>query len=127
MAALFDNSIDVLQKSLDMYLLRHSVIADNIANAETPYFKARRVEFEQELQKAVDDTQNGVAGRDIASVSPVVYEDAESESGQDLNTVDMDREMAAMTKNDLKYSAASQAVTKKFALLRYAVSEGAER
>ncbi len=127
MANLFDNSIDVLQKSLDMYLMRHSVIADNIANAETPFFKARRVNFEGELQKAVEDKQNGVAGRDIASVEPTITEDVESESGQDRNTVDMDREMAAMTKNDMKYSAATQAVSKKFALMRYAISEGSDR
>jgi flagellar basal-body rod protein FlgB len=127
MAEMFDSSFDVLQKSLDMYLLRHSVIADNIANAETPFFKARQVNFEGELQKAIEDKQNGIAGRDIASVQPSITEDIESESGQDRNTVDMDREMAAMTKNDMKYSAASQAVGKKFALMRYAISEGSER
>jgi flagellar basal body rod protein FlgB len=35
--------------------------------------------------------------------------------------------MAAMTKNDIQYSAATQAVSKKFALLRYAITEGGER
>lgn len=124
---LFDSSIDVLHKSLDMYLERQSLISDNIANAETPGFKARKLDFEGELQRAVDNHENGVAGADISGVQGTVYEDAESETGQDLNTVDMDREMAAMTKNDLKYSASSQAVQKKFALLRYAISEGGEK
>ncbi len=117
---LFDKNIQVLEKSMDMYLVRHSVIADNIANAETPMFKARRVEFEQELARATEQQDVGL-GRNIASLGPTIYEDTESEVGSDLNTVDMDREMADMTKNDLKYSAATQSISKKFALLKYAI------
>ena len=113
MGSLFDQTFDVLSKSLDMHLLRHEVITDNIANAETPHFKARRVDFEAELQKAVDANDIGVGNaRGIASVQPVVYEDEQSELGQDLNTVDMDREMAAMTKNEIQYTAAKEAVAK---------------
>ena len=128
MANLFDKTFDALGKSLDMHLLRHEVIADNIANAETPGFKARRVDFENELSRAVEATDGGASGtRDIASVSANIFEDEKSEKGQDLNTVDMDREMSAMTKNDIQYSALAQAVSKKFALLRYAISEGTDR
>ena len=126
MGKLFDNSIDVLGKSLDGYLLRHDVISDNIANAETPGFKARRVDFETALQRAVESEQSGTANN-LDSVRPTIYEDPYSEEGQDLNTVDMDREMAAMNKNDVKYSASSQAISRKFALLRYAISEGSEK
>lgn len=124
MENIFDSSMDVLGKSLDMYLLRHSVTADNIANAETPGFKARRVDFEAELNRAVEAHNTGNPGREIASIEPIVYQDADSGIGQDLNTVDMDREMAEMTKNDLKYNAVTQAVNKKFALLQYAISGG---
>lgn len=122
MSNLFDGNFDVLSKSLDLHLLRHSLISDNIANAETPHFKARRVDFEGQLQKAIDGPTN-----EIASVRPNIYEDAESEVGQDLNTVDMDREMAEMTKNDVKYSALTQAISKKFALLQYAIQDGGSR
>ena len=130
MGNLFDPTIDILSKSLDLHLVRHAVISNNIANVETPYFKARRVDFEAELQKAVDASITGgepVLRREIASVQPSVSEDAESELGQDLNTVDMDREMAALTKNDVKYSAATQAVAQKFGLLKYAITEGGNR
>jgi flagellar basal-body rod protein FlgB len=119
---LFDKTIDVLDKSMDLYLLRHQITSDNIANAETPFFKARRVDFEQELQRAVEESDMGL--RDIASVTPNIYEDPYSEVGQDLNSVDMDREMAEMTKNDVRYSATTQTISKKFALLKYAIGEG---
>ena len=127
MTKIFDSTIDTLSKSLDLHLMRHSIIADNIANAETPNFKARRVDFENELQRAVASQETGLAGRNIASVEPIIYEDAQSEMGQDLNTVDMDREMAAMTKNDIQYSALTQAVSRKFALLKYVISEGGSK
>jgi flagellar basal-body rod protein FlgB len=128
MSGLFDPTIDVLSRSLDMYLLRHSVISDNIANAETPFFKARRVDFETELQRAVD-SQSGPEEmtRSIASAKPIIYEDPISETGQDRNTVDMDREMADLSKNDVKYSAATLAISKKFAMLKYASTDGGER
>ena len=127
MSGIFDKSIDVLSKALDLYLARHSVISDNIANAETPFYKARRIDFEAALQRAIDVPEGNQIGRDIASVNPVIYEDPESEVGLDLNTVDMDREMAELSKNDVKFSAASQAISKKFALLKYAISGGGER
>jgi flagellar basal-body rod protein FlgB len=126
MAVLFDNTIDVLSKSLDMYLVRQGITADNIANVETPGFKARTVEFEKMMQDAVDGEERGI-DTNVAGIMPNIVEDQGTGIGQDLNTVDMDKEMAEMTKNDVKYSAATQAVSKKFALLRYAISEGGDK
>jgi flagellar basal-body rod protein FlgB len=127
MSSLFDTSTRALEKSMDLYLLRHNVIADNIANAETPFYKSREVEFESELQRAVASEEQGLAGVDIDSVRANVRQDANTELGQDLNTVDMDKEMARMTKNDVQYSAATQMISKKFALLKYAISGGTDR
>ncbi len=132
MAELFDKTINVLSSAMDLYMLRHAVITDNIANSETPNFKARRVEFETEIQKVLErekdgnvDPEGGVE-RSLASINPIIYEDPHSEVGQDKNSVDMDREMSDLKKNELKYSTASQAVTQKFSLLKYAISEGRE-
>ncbi len=127
MSSLFDTSTRAIEKSMDLYLTRHNVIADNIANAETPFYKARQVDFESQLQRAVASEEAGLAGVDIESVRPTITQDADSELGQDLNSVDMDREMAKMTKNDIQYSASSQMISKKFALLKYAISGGNDR
>jgi len=126
MSGLFDKNIDLMSRSLDLSLLRHTVISDNIANAETPFFKARKVDFEGALQRAVEAQEVGFepGERGIASVMPTIYEDPEAEVGQNLNSVDMDREMAALTKNDVKYSATTQSISKKFAMLKYAIGEG---
>src|SRR5687768_9497761 len=130
MSNLFDPTTNILAKSLDMYLLRHSVISDNIANANTPHFKARTVDFENQLQRAAEALEAGgeeLVMRELATARPQIGEDPHAEMGNDLNTVDMDRQMAAMTKNDVKYASATQMVSKKFALLKYAISEGSDR
>lgn len=124
MSQIFDGSMPVLEKALDMYLVRHSIISDNIANAETPYFKARQVDFEGELNKAIELETQGLSGNAVGGVAPLITQDALTELGQDLNTVDMDKEMSRLTKNDVQYSAATQAVSKKFALLKYVISGG---
>lgn len=130
MSQLFDKTTNVLSAALDLYMLRHSLISDNIANAETPGFKARRIEFEGELARVLDEHKKGAVDlearpqRSLASVRPLIYEDPQAEVGQDRNTVDMDREMAALAKNDMKYSAATESIGRKFALLKYAIGEG---
>lgn len=121
---LFDKTMDTISKSLDLHLQRHSIIADNIANAETPFFKARRIDFEAELQRAVDENDILPGVNDVNSIEGRISQEPFSEVGQDLNSVDMDKEMAAMNKNDVKYSANSQALSRKFLLLKYAIGEG---
>ena len=53
--SIFSRSFDVLGKAMDLSLVRHSVISDNIANVETPEFKARRVDFENALASALEN------------------------------------------------------------------------
>jgi len=124
---LFDSSVQVLEKSLDLHSMRHAITADNIANAETPGFKARRIDFEQDLQNAVQSEAEGLEGASIEGIRPKIYQEFDSEMGQDLNTVDMDKEMALMSKNDIQYSAATQMISRKFSMLKYAVTEGADK
>jgi len=113
---------------MDMQLLRHSVINDNIANAETPGFKARRVDFEQALQREVSNHNQGITKKlELSSIRPRVYEDPASETGLDRNSVDMEREMAQLSKNEIRYSATTEALKHKFSLLRYAISGGSDR
>jgi flagellar basal-body rod protein FlgB len=51
---LFDVTTDALGASLNYRLLRHNVTSANIANAETPGYKAKEVQFEDALARAVD-------------------------------------------------------------------------
>jgi len=50
----FSKSIDMLNKTMDVSLLRRNVMANNIANSDTPNFKRTDVNFEAELKRALD-------------------------------------------------------------------------
>lgn len=54
----FVNSVNLLQRELDVESLRYQVTANNIANSEVPNFKKQSVNFESELKKAFDSRDN---------------------------------------------------------------------
>jgi flagellar basal-body rod protein FlgB len=125
----------VLEKGLDASGLRHRVIANNIANADTPQFKSSEVEFETELRRALEGTSpRGVfpyqrkidypAGSGLSSVAPQVVERQGLTARNDGNNVDVDYEMTAMAENDLYYQALSRLLNDGFTRLRTAIREG---
>ena len=64
-----DNTIRALATSLNFRQMRQKLLSSNIANAETPGFKARRMDFEQALAQALDvDGQNRLHTEDGASL-----------------------------------------------------------
>ncbi len=126
-------NFSVLSKALDLRTQRHQVLASNIANADTPNFKARDIDFKAAMQ-------NALAGRaDAGALSMVVTSSAhqrgngmsgpgslqyrtESQSAVDGNTVDMDVERAQITDNALQYQILTQLISNKFQGLRSAMA-----
>ena len=132
MSNLFDKTTDALATSLQMRQVRHNVTSANIANAETPGYHAKKVEFEDALARALDldgmsklTTSHGehfpVGGK--AEVTPGIYDNPEAAVSNDGNTVDLEKEMSALTENSILYKTALQLINKKMASLRYAISE----
>lgn len=109
------SQIDLLARLMDAAGMRHRVIANNVANVNTPNFKRQQVLFEDEMAKALH-------GGDVASVKPTVGEDTSAAERVDGNTVDIDKEMGDLTKNALLYNAAAQIVATRLATLRSAIS-----
>ncbi len=135
MSGIFDKTTDALAASVNMRLLRHNVTAANIANAETPGYKAKVVDFEQALSRAIDREGLGRLHTDhpdhllmgsgsISRARADVYDNPDVLVSQDGNTVDMEREIATLNENSILYKAALQLMNKKLASLRYAVTEG---
>jgi flagellar basal-body rod protein FlgB len=130
---IFD-SFSTLEQSLDVRLARHEVLAGNLANANTPGFTPRDVDFAAAMARAPaaspapadagGDIPLAVAGTRVAAGSPVVAAQA-SGAGLDGNGVDVDRTLAAVAENAIQYGATARAVQKKLAILRYAASDGA--
>ncbi len=132
--SLFDKTSAALQTSLSMRQLRHNVTASNIANAETPGYHAQKMDFEEALARSVDlDGLRGMStsnekhfsvGGPTAKVRPDIYENPEGAINNDGNTVDLEKEMSALSENAILYKAALQMINKKMAALKYAASEG---
>lgn len=135
MSKLFDRTAEGLAKSLDMRLQRHNLTSANIANAETPGYMAKKMDFEGELTRALQ--MEGIPGVESSSpdhfpavqgavnrVSADIYDNPDINVTNDKNTVDLEKEMATLTENSIIYKAAIELMRKKMASLKYAVTEG---
>jgi flagellar basal-body rod protein FlgB len=94
------------QAALDGTAARHAAIANNIANVNTPGFKRSDVPFEQCLSKVVRDRldrEPGDVSRIAEPFTPPVVRDAATSNRLDGNNVDLEREMAMMAENTLRY------------------------
>lgn len=115
MKTLIDNQFRFHQTALDLQAYRQELLASNIANADTPHFKARDIDFKSALQGALAGSRSGVAletthaahiagGASAAAAGFVKYR-TELQSAVDGNTVNMDVERAAFAENALRYEA----------------------
>lgn len=135
MADIFDKTTRGLAASLNMRQLRQNIISSNIANAETPNYHAKKLDFEEALGRALDvENLRGVSvthsehfpisGQGMKGVRPDIYENPEGVVNNDGNTVDIEKEMSALAENNLMYKSALQLINKKMAALKYAATEG---
>ncbi|PWU16144.1 MAG: flagellar basal body rod protein FlgB [Bdellovibrio sp.] len=135
MSALFDKTIQGLATSANMRLLRQNLTSSNIANAETPEFHAKKLDFEEALARSLDldglrtlSTSHPehipVGGGSLSHVRPEIYDNPDVPVNSDGNTVNLEREMSALAENTVLYRAAVQLINKKLGALKYAVTEG---
>ena len=128
-----DRTLRSLAAALNFRQMRQEIISSNIANAETPGFKAKRLDFEEALARAIDlDKQSSMKANDpkhfniggggFENLEPEIYEDATGIVGDDGNTVDREKEMVRMAENKVMYDAAVQLLNKKMGLMKYAVT-----
>ena len=98
---------------------RASVIANNIANQNTPGFKRQFLEFEELLTQAV-----ARGTRDLTSVQPRILVDEETPGGDDGNNVNMENEMNSMRQNRLLYETYASILSSRFEVLRASIQDG---
>ena len=121
--------LDELKRALTVYASRHRVVADNIANVETPGYRAQELRFEEVLA----GSQHRLAGvrthpahlpvgqRSIEDVpEEIVAQDDGFDNG--TNDVDIDHEMTELATTDLSYRLATRLLSMKYTVLRSAVT-----
>lgn len=122
----------ILQRALDGTWQRQRAIANNIANHETPGYKAIKVSFEDSLNQELQQLENRVPTRDMISQSIDdiknseinVHSDSSTSVRADGNNVDLDLENIEMAKTQIQYQYLTRSMTDMFSRLRYAISEG---
>jgi len=132
MKDMFPENLGLLGKVLDLRLQRQNVVMTNLANMDIPSFKARRLEFEKELQSALN------IGTKLTRTSnehtPGAFDERTFKGELDkgwkpqvvagLDAVDMDKEMAIMAKNTLMYNAIGDITKKSFEGLQKVIADG---
>ena len=110
-----DDTLGVHQRALGLRAYRQEVLASNIANADTPHYKARDIDFKASLQGAMGSRGGQLelartaarhlpAGGNAPAGARLLYR-SETQSSVDGNTVDMDVERAAFAENAMQYEA----------------------
>ncbi len=112
------SQIGVLAKLLDVSHLRHEVIAQNVANVNTPGYHRQEVQFEDAFARALEGANRSSA----CAVQPQIVTPAGSPERLDGNNVDIDVEMGQLTKNSLLYKVYAQILAVQLAQWRSAVS-----
>lgn len=119
--------VSPLQRALNYHLERHNVLTSNVANVDTPGFRPRELLRTTESEPgslAVKRTAEGHLAAGGVTGTTRIVEDNTAPAGNDGNAVSLDREMARVAANDLRYAGAARIVTKQLAMLRYAASDG---
>ena len=127
---ILDNTTRGLEKSLDLTLRRNTLIAGNVANTETPGYRAKDINFAGELERAMGEQPGKELKKTDArhldttsDSSSRVVDDYSGATRADGNNVDIDLQMGRLAYNSGKYSAATRFLRKKLGMLKFAIRE----
>ncbi|MCL2392040.1 MAG: flagellar basal body rod protein FlgB [Oscillospiraceae bacterium] len=129
-------SVNLLQKGLNAAWIRNAVIRNNIANIETPNFRASDVAFETHLSQALTQSEfrgtvthprhraMGSGFVDLEALSPRIVLRRGTQMRMDGNNVDIEAENVKLAQNSLQYNALVEKMNSELRRLRMAITEG---
>ncbi|MBU2869990.1 flagellar basal body rod protein FlgB [Colwellia sp. E2M01] len=131
MAIGFDESFQLYSQGMLLRSKRAEVIASNIANADTPGYKAKGLDFKQALANATNNQQSGMTRTnekhfDVRTElnNTVDYRVPTQADTGDGNTVDVQVERNLYLKNSMEYQASVQFLTGKIQAMKKVISGG---
>lgn len=126
---LFSNTFSTLENGLNYASLNQKVISQNIANVDTPNYKAKKVEFKelldqstQQLETKRTNQRHFTFGSD--SQHPAVKTKSSFQYNHNGNGVDLDQEMSEMATNQIYFNALSDRINGKFNSLQSVIRGG---
>ena len=132
---LFRDTISLLERSLNIRSLQHRVLSSNIANMDTPNYKAVELAVAEEINGSQDSAPSIQLVQTQPGHLPLKHDQAdhfklkaakppEFSLRGDGNTVDLDRTMGKLAENTLLYKTAAQLISQKFSGLKSAIRGG---
>lgn len=128
MAISFESALGIHDDALLHRARRAEVLSNNIANSDTPNFKARDIEFSQALERVTEPKikqamtssghQSGLLEPDLAA--DMMFR-IPQQASVDGNTVEVQQEMARYTKNAMDYQTSFEMLNRKFKGLKSAI------
>jgi flagellar basal-body rod protein FlgB len=120
------DTMNTIEQALNLRSLYHRIISANLANAETPHYKEKEIDFQEELKKRVEATSGAGHVKQHFTNAVDIKEKTETDGTlpNNGNTVDVEGQMVRMTENSSMYNALVSIMTKKFAMIRYAINGG---
>ena len=109
-----DSTMQVIEYALKALEQRAQVVANNVANSEVPGYRAKRLNFEGELARAIE-------GDRLESVGSASLSDAPGSPDPTGNTVNLENEVVEMMRNNLLQQAMVEAFNFKSGLMRSAI------
>ncbi len=143
MKSIFGPAIEVMGRALNLRAKRNSVISANIANIDTPGYKAKDMNFKEVMDSYLEEKM-GVKSDKSSSEKDIPLETTHpghitprskavepsvkiSKERGVPNNVDLDEEMAKLSENNIQYQLTMQMLIKKFEILRTAITEGGKQ
>ncbi|OJF90972.1 hypothetical protein AX762_03625 [Alkalibacterium sp. 20] len=114
----------LLKNALDASSMRQEMISSNISNVNTTGYKAKRVNFEETLKKAIDGTgmqarhPNHFGASNFNAVRPQTVEQKGNRINENGNNVAIDTEMAELSANALYFQAVSAQLNNQYGMIR---------
>ena len=120
-----DPQINLMAKSLDALWLKQRVISDNITNKDTPFYKAKYVEFAETLEK---EKKKGTERNKKAENEDIVLAQVkvknETSLRADQNNVNLDKELLEMDRTSLQYEYITRQLSSNFAVMNTVIKGG---
>ncbi len=132
---IFSKQLGLIEKAIELRTQRHSVITSNVANRETPGFRAKDLVFEKELLKAYHNDRpsplktsdprhfDGIKRKPIESVRGRRIHSFNPDPRADGNTVKLEKEMAKLAENQLMHQFLTRKIGSSFQTLKRIIDQ----
>ena len=129
---LFNETFQMMSKSLEISSRRHNLITGNISNMDTVGYKPKDLDFRKSLEMAMAGKEPETMSRtnekhfsgSDAEGPYLTGKNSEDVDIHHLDSVNIDREMTHLVENNIKYRTTAEFLSRKISKLKYAIREG---